>query len=136
MINPAPSSSPFPCSSCTALCCGPVQLNRPMLDKIVSHLMTLPLEERQRLSKQSRTELDCRFLDMETHSCSIYPVRPKVCQWYGSVPSRDGSPAMICPKLGHVVNPYPQILIDIEMLDFIKHEYVARSNEFDWRQVL
>src|SRR5262252_849047 len=76
----SPATEQLPCASCTAMCCGPVPISESRVQQIHEHLRTMPAEERQRLAKQERGELDCHFLDKENYRCAIYPVRPWVCE--------------------------------------------------------
>ena len=116
----------FPCSTCKALCCGPVELSRDRMEKICAYLTTMPKTERKRLARQKRSVLDCRFLDKKNHRCAIYPVRPWICEAFGKVET------MPCPMLSGPVQAMPLFLED----EGFKAEYasgkVGDSSRFDW----
>lgn len=42
-------------------------------------------EERSRLKNQKRDKFTCPLRDIEKKRCSVYGVRPKVCQLFGHV---------------------------------------------------
>jgi len=75
------------------MCCGPVPIPAARLPKIREHLNALPAEERRRLAKQERGELDCGFLDKDNYRCTIYPVRPWVCEAFGRAGVPEGRQA-------------------------------------------
>ena len=87
----------LPCSSCTALCCGPVTLTADRLKKIRAYIEAMPLKERKRLAGQKREPFDCGFLDKQNHRCAVYPVRPWVCEAFGRVEG------LQCPKVTGLV---------------------------------
>jgi hypothetical protein len=73
---------------------------------ICEYLGGMPPGERKRLARQKRDQLDCGFLDKETHRCAIYPVRPWVCAIFGR------AEGLVCPKVGHLVQIMPAFLVD------------------------
>lgn len=73
----------LPCSNCHADCCGPIPLYPRQLVRIEEYLTMLPAEDIDALSSQRRRKLTCAFVDTRNHSCSIYPVRPALCDIYG-----------------------------------------------------
>jgi Fe-S-cluster containining protein len=96
----------LPCRSCTAKCCGPVAITRARFGMIREHLRNMPHAERERLAKQKRGDLDCGFIDKADHRCTIYPVRPWVCEVFGR------TEGMVCPQVGHLVQIMPAFLVD------------------------
>ena len=119
----------FPCSSCTALCCGPVALSRDRLEKIFAYLRTMPKAERKRLAKQKRDSLDCGFLDKANHRCSIYPVRPWVCETFGRVKG------MKCPMTLFPVAAMPEFIEETEFAAEYKSGEVGDSSHFNWSKL-
>jgi Fe-S-cluster containining protein len=119
----------LPCASCTALCCGPVQIAQARLQKIREHLRDMPSRERKRLARQERGFLDCGFLDKETHRCTIYPVRPWVCEVFGHTKGLE------CPKVGKLVQILPVFIVDTKAKEEMETEIVAISNTWDWRKM-
>ncbi len=118
----------LPCSSCTAVCCGPVPLSAVRVEKIRAYLKTLVPQEQIRLANQPRREEDCRFLDKEDHSCAIYPVRPWVCEAFGRV---HGMP---CPKTPGLVQIIPAFIEETNMTAEYESGVVGNSSKFDWRK--
>jgi uncharacterized protein len=129
MITPGMMVEQLPCASCTAMCCGPVPITEARLEKILDHLRTISAEERQRLAKQERGELDCGFLDKDNYRCTIYPVRPWVCEAFGRV---DG---LVCPKVERLVQIIPAMTADQEMKKEIATPVVAASHEWNWKRM-
>lgn len=117
--------SSFPCTTCTALCCGPVPLSADRLATIKAYIASFSPKRLRRLRAQRRGFLTCKFLDTADHTCSIYEVRPTVCTQFGRVPR------MICPKVGHVVEPLVQIVADMS-LDKDTRGIVLFSDDFQW----
>jgi len=117
----------LPCASCTGLCCGPVPLTAARANRIADFAKALPCAERDRLAAQKRGELDCGFLDKESHRCAIYPVRPWVCEAFGRVEG------LTCPKVGHLVQILPLVLHEIRLEKDLKAGTVATSAGFDWK---
>ena len=117
----------LPCSSCTAMCCGPVSISEARLQKIREHLGTIPAEERKRLAKQKRGELDCGFLDKENYRCTIYPVRPWVCEAFGRVEG------MQCPKVDQLVQIIPAIVAERKMIEEATTPIAASSDRSNWK---
>ncbi len=96
----------LPCSHCKALCCGSVAITKKRLKLIREYVRRMPITERERLAKQKRGELDCRFIDKVSHRCAIYPVRPWICEAFGR------TEGMECPVVGHLVQIMPAFLVD------------------------
>jgi Fe-S-cluster containining protein len=119
----------LPCSSCTAMCCGPVPISGARLQKVYDHLRTMPPEERKRLGRQKRGELDCGFLDKDNHLCTIYPVRPWVCEAFGRV---DG---MQCPKVDQLVQIIPAMIAHEQLLQEASTPIVASSDRWNWKRM-
>lgn len=117
----------LPCASCTALCCGPVQITIERLWKIREHLRTLPMAGRKRLARQRRGELDCCFVDRDNYRCTIYPVRPWVCEAFGRTEGLE------CPKLGRLVQILPCILVDTKAKEEMNTPIAGISNDWNWR---
>jgi hypothetical protein len=111
------------------MCCGPVSITPPRLVKIREHLRTMPAAERKRLAKQKRDELDCGFVDKNTYRCTIYPVRPWVCEAFGR------TEGLVCPKLGRLVQILPAILVDTGAEKELQSGVVGISNCWDWRKM-
>lgn len=116
----------LPCSSCAALCCGPVALSRDRLEKIKAYVQTMPKAARKRLAAQERDIGDCRFLDMSSHRCAIYAVRPWICGAFGRVPG------MQCPKVSELVQIIPSFLEENRLVAEYQTEIACVSNFFDW----
>lgn len=112
----------LPCGSCTALCCGPVAITRKRFEKIRAYLHFMPTAERKRLAKQKRGDLDCRFVDKENHRCTIYPVRPWICEAFGR------TEGMVCPKVGHLVQIMPSFLVQQGFMREEVTEYAVVGN--------
>ena len=119
----------LPCSSCTAMCCGPVPIPAARLPKIREHLNALPAEERRRLAKQERGELDCGFLDKDNYRCTIYPVRPWVCEAFGRV---DG---LVCPKVDKLVQIIPPMVEKEQIEKEMATPFVASSDRWNWKRM-
>jgi Fe-S-cluster containining protein len=119
----------LPCSACTGLCCGPVGLSEARMDKIRAHVKTMPRRERRRLAVQRRDALDCGFLDMESHTCAIYPVRPFVCEAFGRVQG------MVCPVVGHLVRIMPAFEEETRRSAAIEEGIETISNAVDWLSI-
>jgi len=120
------TANTLPCSSCTALCCGPVPLSRDRLEKIKAYVQTMPKAERKRLAAQKRGQVDCRFLDKANYRCAIYPVRPWLCEAFGRVER------MRCPKTVGLVEAIPPFLEDAGFTGEYGSETVGNSGQFDW----
>jgi Fe-S-cluster containining protein len=119
----------LPCSSCTAICCGPVPINAARFDKIRDHLHALSAEERRRLGNQERGELDCHFLDKANYRCTIYPVRPWVCEAFGRVEG------MQCPKVDKLVQIIPRMLEKEQFKAETATPIVASSDRWNWKRM-
>jgi len=87
----------------------------------------MPAEERKRLARQQRGELDCGFLDKDSHRCTIYPHRPLVCELFGRVEG------MECPKVGRLVQIIPSIFEKQMMQHETVTPIVATSDHWNWR---
>ena len=116
----------LPCSSCTALCCGPVPLSRDRLKKIKAYVQKMPKAERKRLAAQKRGPVNCRFLDKANYRCAIYPVRPWLCEAFGRVER------MRCPKTVGLVEIIPPFLEDAQFSVEYESEVAGNSSQFDW----
>lgn len=116
----------LPCAGCGAKCCGPVPLSKARAETIRAYLDTQPPAALKRLQRQQRSPLDCAFLDMETHRCAVYPVRPWVCQALGRVP---GLP---CPELPGLVQIIPAIVVEMEMEKEYESGNAGLSNAVKW----
>lgn len=112
-----------------ALCCGPVDITAARLEKIRAHLDVMPKSERKRLARQQRGGLDCRFVDKENYHCTIYPVRPWVCEAFGRTSGLE------CPKAGRLVQILPAILVDMKAKEEMETPIVGQSNAWDWREM-
>lgn len=123
-----PVLNALPCSSCKSECCGPVPLTEARLGEINQHLQGLGREEVRRLSRQKRSALTCKFVDTQSNTCAIYPVRPQLCRIYGRVEK------MICPKVGRVVDPLPQIVAEMAVDKEYLSGAVMVSTDFDWER--
>jgi hypothetical protein len=84
------------CTQCRHRCTAGIPLTRAEYSAISDFLTTLPPERRDRILSQSKrtpwpgasdgeTYEACRFLDVETGLCLVYPVRPLVCRLFGYV---------------------------------------------------
>ncbi len=84
------------CTACSMKCAGDVACSQPEWQAIERYLQTLPPSEKQQILnvlQQDKTEslaegeetTLCRFLNMQTRLCSIYPVRPRICRLLGHV---------------------------------------------------
>ena len=118
----------LPCSSCSALCCGPVQISASRMAKILVFVKAMSPAERERLAKQKRRPIDCGFLDMENHRCAIYPVRLWICEAFGRVKG------MQCPKLSGLVQIMPPFLEETGFSAEYESGIVGNSSEIDWRK--
>jgi Fe-S-cluster containining protein len=116
----------FPCSTCDALCCGPVPLSSDRLEKIKAYVQTMPKAEQKRLAAQKRSKIDCKFLDKEHHRCAIYPVRPWICEAFGRVER------MPCPKVSGVVEVIPSFLEEAQFSVEYESKVVEDSSQFNW----
>ena len=87
----------------------------------------MPAEERRRLAKQERGELDCGFLDKDNYRCTIYPVRPWVCEAFGRV---DG---LVCPKVDKLVQIIPPMVEKEQIEKEIATPIVASSDRWNWK---
>lgn len=96
------------------------------MEKICAYVAVMPKAERKRLAKQKRGCLDCGFLDMKSHRCAIYPVRPWVCGAFGRVKG------MQCPKLSGLVKIIPSYLEEEELKTECAGGVVGVSSQFDW----
>jgi Fe-S-cluster containining protein len=120
----------LPCASCTAMCCGPVPISGARFTRIIEHLRgTVSAGERKRLAIQERGELDCRFLDKESYRCTIYPIRPWVCEAFGRVEG------MQCPKVSGLVQIIPSIIADTKMEQEASTPIVATSDRWNWKMM-
>lgn len=128
-ISPGMRVERLPCASCTAMCCGPVPISRARLQMVYEHLRTIPQEERRRLAKQKRGDLDCGFLDKDNYRCTIYPVRPWVCEAFGRVEG------MQCPKVDQLVQIIPSIVADAQMREEASTPIVASSDRWNWKKM-
>jgi hypothetical protein len=128
-ITPGMIVEQLPCSSCTAMCCGPVPISEARLGKIYKHLSAMPAEERGRLAKQERGYLDCGFLDKENYRCTIYPIRPWVCEAFGRVEK------MVCPKVERLVQIIPPIVEKAKMQVEAATPIVATSDRWNWKRM-
>jgi len=100
------------------------------MEKILGFVKAMPKAERKRLAKQKRGLLDCGFLDMKSHRCAIYSVRPWVCEMFGRV---EGMP---CPKLSRLVNILPPFLEETGFNAECESGIVGDSGHFDWSNCL
>jgi Fe-S-cluster containining protein len=128
-ITPGMAIEHLPCSSCTALCCGPVPISEAKLPLIREHLRALPGEERRRLGRQKREYLDCGFLDKDNHRCTIYQMRPWVCEAFGRVED------MMCPKVDRLVQIIPAMTADEQMRKETATPIVASSDQWNWSRL-
>ena len=99
------------------------------MEKICRYIQTLDVEERNRLARQRRGELDCAFLDKENNRCAIYPVRPWICEAFGRVEG------MRCPKMSGLVQIIPKFLEDASLAKEYETGVVGSSANFDWRKI-
>lgn len=117
----------LPCSTCKADCCGPVILSAGRLAKIEKHIASMEPQERSILASQKRDKITCAFVDTRDYSCSIYPVRPALCDLYGRT---DG---MKCPHHPTLVNIVSRetagMRIDLDQDD----GEITISTEYNWR---
>ena len=119
----------LPCSSCTALCYGPLAIIHARLARIRAYLKTMPKSQKNRLARQVRGQWDFGFLDMVTYRCTIYPVRPCVCEAFGRVPE------MQCPRVSGLVQIIPEFAVDRALRAECESEIVLSSEDFDWRKM-
>jgi Fe-S-cluster containining protein len=120
----------LPCATCPAACCGPVPISAPRLARILAYLRTLPRREIKRLMHQEREPLVCHFVDTATYRCSIYELRPQVCQMYGHTEGLE------CPKVGHLVQILPADEVKRRMRMEVQEKIVMDSTDFRWQTVL
>ncbi len=81
------------CDSCYLRCDRDIPMTREEFQKIRFYIQCECHEEiREIVSQDKRVDMGdgvyyqlCRFLDMKTHKCSVYPVRPLVCRIMGHV---------------------------------------------------
>jgi Fe-S-cluster containining protein len=112
------------------MCCGPVAITPARLEVIRDYLLTtMPRHEKRRLAMQQRHKLDCGFLDKETHRCTIYPARPWVCEAFGRTEGLE------CPKVGHLVQILPILLVDTKRDEEIKAGVAGMSNLWNWKKM-
>lgn len=103
----ASAASPFPvlpinqtpCDGCTACrhrCTAGIPLTRAEYEAIRDHLAAMepatraavpdgPQEQPWPGADDGATYSACRFLDLETGLCRVYPVRPLICRLFGHV---------------------------------------------------
>lgn len=74
----------FICQNCGD-CCGPIPVSKDELHDIIEAIRHMSPEERSRLKNQKRDKFTCPLRDIEKKRCSVYGVRPKVCQLFGQV---------------------------------------------------
>jgi uncharacterized protein len=115
----------LPCASCPAKCCGPIPLSTSRVEVISQHLNSMSKERIQQLKGQYRGPLTCRFVDTSDHSCAIYPVRPELCRNFGHFDK------LICPVVGHIVDPVLTILADMAIESDTK-DFSILSTEFTY----
>lgn len=72
----------FACQNCGE-CCGPIPVSTSEWNRIRIAVRQMPVKERVRLEKQERPPLTCPFRDIENARCSVYEVRPLLCQMQG-----------------------------------------------------
>lgn len=100
------------------------------LQAILAYLKGLPRKEIKRLWRQKRDGYDCQFLDVETNRCSVYQLRPPVCQVFGY------APGLQCP---HATGP---VLVKIMSFAEARAKMEAEadvaliSTEFRWKDLL
>lgn len=70
------------CRNCGE-CCGIIPVTRDEWRTIKGAVAGMPQAEQSRLSSQRRPRLTCPFRDTENRRCSIYRVRPLICQMQG-----------------------------------------------------
>jgi len=116
----------FPCSTCDALCCGPVPLSRDRLEKIKAYIQAMPKDEQKRLAAQKRSKVDCKFLDMKHYRCAIYPVRPWLCEAFGRVER------MRCSEVSGLIEVIPPFLEEAQFLVEYESEPAGDSSQFNW----
>jgi Fe-S-cluster containining protein len=96
------------------------------MEIILDFLKKLPKEERGRLAAQERSRMDCRFLDMDNYRCSIYAVRPWICEAMGRVEN------LPCPKSETIVQIIPKIVEDMNFEREYEGGIECFSTDFDW----
>jgi Fe-S-cluster containining protein len=128
-ITPGMTVEQLPCSSCTAMCCGPVPISEARLQLIREHLRAMPGEERRRLAHQERGDLDCGFLDKDNYHCTIYPMRPWVCEAFGRVEG------MVCPKVDRLIQIIPSVTQDEQLEKEIATPIVSSSDRWNWKRM-
>jgi Fe-S-cluster containining protein len=111
------------------MCCGPVPITASQRRKILGHLRSLPPEERLRLHLQHRGDLNCGFLDTATYRCTIYPVRPFVCEAFGRVEDLE------CPKIGRLVQIIPAIIAEDRLRRETAEPAIAASIQWNWKKM-
>jgi Fe-S-cluster containining protein len=119
----------LPCSSCTALCCGPVPIFEARLEQTREHLRALSIEERERLASQQRGEFDCGFLDKDNYRCTIYPLRPYVCEAFGHVKG------MVCPQIDRLVQIIPAMTEEARLKEEMLSPIAATSDCWNWKRM-
>jgi uncharacterized protein len=116
----------FPCATCKGGCCGGVPISTKRLKIICDYLNTLPQTELKRLATQHRKDGDCAFLDITNYRCSIYSVRPWVCQAFGHIKKLQ---CPMVPALSQWLSPYEE---DAEFEKEFRSGFALRSSEFNW----
>jgi Fe-S-cluster containining protein len=104
-----------------------VPITDSRLERIRAFVDRMPSSERVRLSRQKREPLTCGFLDTKTYRCSIYPVRPYVCEAYGRTAGLE------CPKVGHLVQILPATLVDMKLDEEGRHVAMT-SDHWRWQR--
>lgn len=80
----------FKCIGCGE-CCGLVPVTEQELKQIREKVKKMAWYEIKRLRQQKRDPFTCIFRDEEKNKCSIYEVRPLICQMFGFYRE------MVCP---------------------------------------
>lgn len=94
----------IPCTSiitrCKASCCGIVPFSKPIYAKHQDHrcVPEVDLLEVTDIVIPITKDLRCIFLNRETHQCSIYLDRPKLCSIFGYT---DGLLCIWCDEQGN-----------------------------------
>jgi Fe-S-cluster containining protein len=107
-MNPFAILNPptLPCDGCSAECCGPVPVTAAEYEAILDELSHWPKDKLQRMQTQSHDVTDfpdCCFLDKETHKCSVYKVRPRICRNFGNHPTLT---CRYCPTSTNTVSDF------------------------------
>jgi len=76
-------SDQLPCATCKSECCSKVPMTRPQVEGLLRWLIENANDQILKLKQQERPAGKCMFVDMETHRCSVYPVRPGICKAFG-----------------------------------------------------